>query len=321
MAQAKNWCFTLNNPDYDELELADKLVDAVYAVFQLEIGENGTPHYQGYCMFSERLRLSQVRVYLATAHWETAKGTPKQNREYCTKPETRVGEFCEIGIFPETGQGKRNDLAELHSALKNGLRHADYVEQYFDLWVKYPNLLTYYQSASILPRSAQEETHAWLYIGPPGTGKSRLAYRHAESLFGDMVFRKFPGKWWDGYRGEKAVIWDDFRGHYCSFTDFKLCVDRYPLRVEVKGTTCNLAANHFFITTNYDPSDWWTEEVTGSDRSAIFRRITRVLWVPLPGQFRSFPSYEAYRQEVLIPRPSDTEIPVLTQINWDAPQI
>lgn len=120
---------------------------------------------------------------------------------------------------------------------------------------------------------------------------------------------------------EKAVIWDDFRGHYCSFTDFKLCVDRYPLRVEVKGTTCNLAANHFFITTNYDPSDWWTEEVTGSDRSAIFRRITRVLWVPLPGQFRSFPSYEAYRQEVLIPRPADTEIPVLTQINWDAPQI
>ena len=87
MAQAKNWCFTLNNPDYDELELADKLVDAVYAVFQLEIGENGTPHYQGYCMFSERLRLSQVRVYLATAHWETAKGTLSRTGNIVRNPK------------------------------------------------------------------------------------------------------------------------------------------------------------------------------------------------------------------------------------------
>ena len=117
---------------------------------------------------------------------------------------------------------------------------------------------------------------------------------------------------------ERKPSYDDFRGHYCSSQTLN-----FVLIDTLRGsqrTTCNLAANHFFITTNYDPSDWWTEEVTGSDRSAIFRRITRVLWVPLPGQFRSFP-YEAYRQEVLIPRPADTEIPVLTQINWDALQI
>ena len=123
-------------------------------------------------MFSERLRLSQVRVYLATAHWETAKGTPKQNREYCTKPETRVGEFCEIGIFPETARVNEMTLLNFIPLLRMDCDTPTMSNSTSDLWVKYPNLLTYYQSASILPRSAQEETHAWLYIGPPEQAKA-----------------------------------------------------------------------------------------------------------------------------------------------------
>ncbi|AUM61717.1 Rep [uncultured virus] len=323
MAQGKNWCFTLNNPAIDELEVAEALQtreELVYAIYQLEEGENGTPHFQGYVMFSERLRRTQTSALLPKAHWEVAKGTPEQNRVYCSKIP-KIGEHVEIGIFPGKGQGRRTDLAGLHSALKDGLRQADYANEYFEFFLRYPNLVQNYDAAQIQPRSAEEETLCWLFIGPPGTGKSRLSRGLADCLYGiDGVFRKFPGKWWDGYRGERAVIWDDFRGHSATFTDFKLCVDRYPLRVEIKGTTCNLAAKHFFITTNSEPDTWWKEEVTGSDHSAIFRRITRVFWQPLPNQFASFPSYAAYAAAVLTPRPFDTPGPPLVEINWNALQ-
>lgn len=315
--QAKNWCFTLNNPEIDEIELSQVLEHAIYAVWQLEVGENGTAHFQGYVMLPERARLTQMRVLLPTAHWEVAKGTPEQNKAYCTKPETRVGEFCEIGIFPEVGQGRRSDLEALHSALKHGLRQADYVNQFFSLWVRYPRITTDYRAAHILPRTGEEETSCTLFVGPGGTGKSRLARRLAEQQFG-TVYRKFPGKWWDGYGGETAVLLDDFRGHCLSFTDFKLCVDRYPLRVEIKGSTCDLAATAFFVTSNFPPGEWWSQEVTGPDLSPLYRRITSVYWMPAFGQFHHFSSYQAYHDTVLTPLPEHVPGPVLTTIDWDA---
>lgn len=53
MSQVRRWTFTLNNPD-DETESPELLAKALqpgkgfkYLIFQLEVGANGTPHYQG----------------------------------------------------------------------------------------------------------------------------------------------------------------------------------------------------------------------------------------------------------------------------------
>lgn len=79
-----------------------------------------------------------------------------------------------------------------------------------------------------------------------------------------------------------------------SLTDFKLVVDRYPLRVEVKGSFVDLAATHFIFTTNIDPLDWWKEEVVGAEKSAITRRIT-LIWVFLEiGKYQEFTSWKDY---------------------------
>ncbi len=69
-------------------------LEYVYLVYGREVGDEGTPHLQGYVQFLRKLRLSGVRRLHAKAHWEVAKGSAKQNLEYCSKQ----GDVQEFGV-------------------------------------------------------------------------------------------------------------------------------------------------------------------------------------------------------------------------------
>jgi len=50
MSIAKNWLFTINNPtDEDQIRLTSLKDEAnvQYFIYQLEQGDEGTPHFQG----------------------------------------------------------------------------------------------------------------------------------------------------------------------------------------------------------------------------------------------------------------------------------
>jgi len=299
--EARHWLFTLNNPTLDELQLTliFEHIGYDYLVFQMEEAPTtGTPHYQGYVVFSRKRRLSTFNG-LIPAHFIIARGSPEQNREYCTK-EPRIGEFCELGKIPDdAGQGKRSDLVELHFALRNGLSNVDFSNDHFAHFLKYPNLVSNYNVAQIVPRTNGCTIQCVLILGPPGTGKSRYAATLADSWALGPTYRHSTRQWWDGYRGERVVIFDDFRGSCLSFTDFKRVVDRYALRVQIKGSSCDLAATHFIFTTNSEPTTWWQEEVTAGDAQAIYRRIDKVLYMPTLNTIHEFPEYADYARVVL----------------------
>ena len=110
------------------------------------------------------------------------------------------------------------------------------------------------------------------YHGAPGTGKSRMA----RDLFPNAYFKAI-NHWWDGYAGEDTVIIDEweltsgkFIGHH-----LKIWADRYPFKMEVKGSTLPLQRpKRLIITTNYT-----IDECFGADRmlcDAIRRRFTSV---------------------------------------------
>lgn len=105
--RAKRWVFTLNN--YTEAEVADVHTfgqSCEYLVYGRETGLNGTPHLQGYFSLTQRKTFNQVKAWFPNrAHLEVARGTPQQNRTYCTKD----GQFEEFGTFPQP-QGARSDL-------------------------------------------------------------------------------------------------------------------------------------------------------------------------------------------------------------------
>lgn len=325
-APALHWCFTLNNPTIDETEVAERLetLGTTYIVYQLEEGEQGTPHFQGYVVLQRKMRLNQLTpVFDGLAHWENARGTPEQNRAYCTKAEGRIGDFCELGELPPP-KGARTDLVALQSALDNGLTNSDYATQFFPLFARYPDLPARYASAKRLPRSPEEEIRCFFLIGRPGLGKSRLASLLAQHLagLGGGVYRHFNTKWFDGYGGERVVIFDDFRGSSLPFTSFKRVVDRYPVRVELKGSTCEMVATCFIFTSNTEPDTWWKDEVTHAEYDAIYRRLGKTLYFPGPSRVSVYSTYRDYARVHCVPLRENEALPVQEEkeILWETPE-
>lgn len=111
-----------------------------------------------------------------------------------------------------------------------------------------------------------------MFWGPTGTGKSHRAWEEA----GVEAYSKDPRtKFWCGYRGQRNVIVDEFRGaidiaHILRWTD------KYPCRVETKGGTAPLLAESFWFTSNLEPTCWYP----GLDElsyEALARRLEIVL--------------------------------------------
>ncbi|AXH76771.1 MAG: putative viral replication protein [Cressdnaviricota sp.] len=94
--QSKHWCFTLNNPNEDSnLEQRESLfAKAEQAVFQLEEGEEKTPHWQGYVKLTKKARFSELQKLLMeqdVCHWHIEKcNNIKASVEYCQKDEGRL---------------------------------------------------------------------------------------------------------------------------------------------------------------------------------------------------------------------------------------
>lgn len=103
MSGAKNWCFTLNNyteNDENLLELLFQNGHVNYIVFGREIGEEGTPHLQGFVQFKKKLRLRQAKSFISPrCHLEPMAGTATQASMYCKKD----GDFQEFGNMVTVG--------------------------------------------------------------------------------------------------------------------------------------------------------------------------------------------------------------------------
>ena len=83
--QGRRWCFTINNWCDADVERLKK-VNCKYMVVGVEVGENGTPHLQGYVRLAKPTRFNTVKKLIGVrAHIEAARGTEGENDEYCRK--------------------------------------------------------------------------------------------------------------------------------------------------------------------------------------------------------------------------------------------
>lgn len=260
--RSRAWMFTCNNYD-DASETRVSMLGAQYFVYGKEVGEQGTPHLQGYVYFKSQRTFKSLSKKLPGFHLEVRKGTHTQARDYCTKD----GNFTEVGDPPHKNGG---DTMQDRARRNIRFRDADLGELVESGELSLNQVPVIKKARLILANEKDQFTAPgtrgiWIY-GPPGTGKSH----EARTQYGDKLFIKSQNKWWDGYQGEKVVVLDDLDsnvlGHY-----LKIWADKWSCTGEVKGGTVPLQHERIIVTSNYSIRTLWAEDENMA--AAIERRF------------------------------------------------
>lgn len=106
--RSSRWCFTINNPTEDDAPVHWlKKTGVQFCIFQREVGESGTPHFQGYLVVPERKYLGFMKTLSPRAHWEVAKGDFRSQLVYCSKRKERTGRDTGEGLPVIFGYSER----------------------------------------------------------------------------------------------------------------------------------------------------------------------------------------------------------------------
>ena len=256
----KWWLLTVREEDYQGRDNA--LSDSIqYIRGQLEVGEGGFRHWQICVCLREKRGLNFVReLFGGTAHCEPSRSDAA--REYVWKEDTRVeGTQFERGELPMRRASKQ-DWEEVWQKAKEG-KFEEIPSQ-----VRICNYNNLRRIASDYGSAVGMERSCVLYWGRTGSGKSRRAWNEA----GMDAYPKDPRtKFWDGYRGEEHVVLDEFRGNI-DIAHMLRWLDRYPVRVEIKGSSTPLRVRKIWITSNLPLESWYTD-IDPLTLEALQRRI------------------------------------------------
>jgi len=259
------WCFTLNNYKDTDIDCLLQIKKFDYIGFGKEIAPTtGTPHLQGWIYVKSKISLKALKKLIPRAHLKSCNGSAGQNLTYTSKD----GKYYEAGIRPN--QGERNDLADVRELLRDNTSMRDISDngavnlqgiRMAQIWLSYNE-----KERDFKP------TIEW-YWGPTGTGKSTTAanncpgaWRNNETL-----------QWWDGYDNHENIIIDDFRANMCTFHFLLRILDRYGVRVAVKGGFRQLLAKKIIVTSPYHPSEVYKNR-TGEDVNQLLRRIDTIIY-------------------------------------------
>lgn len=217
-------------------------------------------HWQVVVAFKVKQSMVAVKKLFKTAHVELTKSAAAN--DYVGKEDTRVdGTQFELGTKPICRNSK-TDWESVWIAAKNN-----------ELMKIPANIrVVSYRTLKIIASDHQVpigiERTCNVYWGITGTGKSHRAWEEA----GLDAYCKDPRtKFWCGYTGQENVVIDEFRGGI-DISHLLRWLDKYPVRVEKKGSSCPLGAKTFWITSNLDPVHWYVD-LDEMSKNALLRRL------------------------------------------------
>lgn len=274
--RSRSWCYTINNyTDQDEFRLSEGVAGAhlTYNVFGKEVGESGTPHLQGFCMFNTQRRFLGVKAIIgANAHVEIAK-TIGAAINYCKKD----GQFVEYGILPkcrtEAGQREQGRWDVIRQLV---LDH-DYLRletEFFQEWSKYRRAWENYKTPIYREVMQDVGIDNWWISGPTGTGKSSqiAGYCKANNI---SYFKKPINKWFFNYNHETVVHVDEPYPGWAGKRQLIEWADRAPITVDVKNGHAYINIPQVYVTSNYSIAEVFAD-CPHVDLEAMRRRFKEI---------------------------------------------
>lgn len=289
----RKWCFTLNNPENHPAIMWNE--DLRCWCYQYEIGEKGTPHYQGYFEIKKPVRLNWIKKNISKEmHLKIAFGDRKSNKHYCSKPhgpndncydkcteiclckhcidarkcQLKIADIIFGGNWNDLIKGEREDLTDFYNDIFNyNIPYKDLIEKHFSLMLKYNNVVTKWRNDYQSP-PYEGLRSIILIIGDRKTGKSEMIHKETPYLV-----RLNDIKWWDGYNNDDKVAFQDFTGEI-SINDMMRYCDIYPEYVPKRYIgPVPFNAKEIYITSNSLPEHWYKNENVNRI-AAFYRRFT-----------------------------------------------
>lgn len=271
---SKSWVFTLNNYTQHDCTMLDDM-DVSYMIYGREISlTTGTPHLQGFITFKRTYRLPQLKKLIPEAHWEIAKAIDAGN--YCLKDKKYT-------IRDNRVPTQRDDLQTVSSFIVANHTLQETALQFPTTFIKFSSgIEKLYAHVRNKPRTRDTPPPlvVWLY-GETGVGKTRSVREEEPNLW----VSEDNLKWFTGYENQEAVLLDDFRPHFCSYSFLLRLLDRYSFDVQVKYGSRTWNPKRIYITAPSHPSEMY--ECLSEDIKQLLRRITWIVEVATDDEGRT----------------------------------
>jgi len=278
MAKKRSFAFTWNNYTSENVVFIKQYItdNARYGCFGKEIGEEGTPHLQGYIQFENPRSMKKLIKDLKGCHIEICKGNKKQNIDYCSKTDP---DFWSYG--DPSCQGERTDLRELVRDILTGeLKLSNILREDPFVYHQYGRTLDKVEDLKISELRREHFTRGVWWFGKTGTGKSYRAKHYCidnKLSYIELPKDYYKNGWFDNYKGEDVIIINDFRGKI-PYEDILNICDENQFSFNRRGRCpYPCISKYVFITSSLNPYEVYNQQLHKNDSLCQLERRFDIL--------------------------------------------
>jgi len=185
----------------------------------------------------------------------------------------RDADWVEFGVKPSQGS---DDLSSLIEQMKEGtLTNEDIVLDFPTVYSRNCRAIDRAWAIINKRRTAGNNNfrrvEVFVLWGEAGCGKTRECIDRAGDEPPYMVEFDAHKLWWDGYNGQKTIIFDDFYGQV-QYSEILRLLDGHQKRLNVKGSYEYAQWTKVFFTSNKCPCLWY-KSPRAWDLPAFRRRV------------------------------------------------
>lgn len=199
---------------------------------------------------------------------EPMYGSVLENESYCSKES----ELFELGDKPK--QGVRSDIKESVDMIVAGeITPDDICIENPIFYHQYGRTLEKARAIGLRRRYRTEMTQGIWIWGESSSGKSHEAFKDYDPS--THYVKNLNEEWWDGYMGQSTVIFNEFRGSFCKFSELLDLVDKWPKNVKWRNReSVPFLAQKLIITCICEPRDCYSGIENYEDWEQFNRRFT-----------------------------------------------